>query len=225
MTRTPYFTQETFRFLEELKLHNDRAWFAANRGRYEDSVKVPALRFIEDFTPHLKRLSPHFGAGPRSLFRIHRDVRFSKDKRPFKTHTGIQFRHDRGRDVHAPGYYFHIEPDQCFAGLGLWHPTGPTLRAIRERIVEEPALWRKASRGRKLTAVLEMGGDTLTRAPRGFDPRHPYVEDLKRKDFMGRADLPEALVTSPDLPGELAKIYAAGTPLMDFLCKAVAVDF
>jgi uncharacterized protein (TIGR02453 family) len=222
---TPYFTSETFRFLKELKAHNDRAWFNANKGRYEDHVKVPSLRFIQDFAPYLKKLSPHFNAGPRSLFRIYRDVRFSKDKSPFKTHLGIQFRHDRGRDVHAPGYYFHIEPGQCFTGLGLWHPDGRTLRAIRELIVEQPALWKKATRVRRFTSVLELGGDSITRAPRGFDAEHPCVEDLMRKDFIGGASISEELVTSAHLPRELAKIYAAGTLLMEFLCKAVGVRF
>jgi uncharacterized protein (TIGR02453 family) len=222
---SPYFTQDTFRFLKELKAHNDRGWFARNKGRYEDHVKVPALRLIQDFAPHLKKLSPHFGAGPRSLFRIYRDVRFSKDKSPFKTHTGIHFRHDRGRDVHAPGYYFHIEPGQCFMGLGLWHPDGATLRAIRELIVEEPALWKKATRSRTFTAALELSGDSISRPPRGFDPGHPFVEDLKRKDFIGGCSLPEAFVTSPDLPRKLAGLFAAGTSLMAFLCRAVGVAF
>ena len=102
MAGGPYFTRETFRFLKDLKAHNERTWFKANKERYEDHVKVPALRFIEAFAPLLKKISPHFSAGPRSLFRIYRDTRFAKDKSPFKTHTGIQFRHDVGRDVHAP---------------------------------------------------------------------------------------------------------------------------
>ncbi|MGD8321387.1 MAG: TIGR02453 family protein, partial [Gemmatimonadota bacterium] len=139
MAVTPYFTRETFAFLEELADNNERAWFGANKGRYEDHVKVPALRFIQDFAPHLARISAHFTAGPRSLFRIHRDVRFSRDKSPYKTHLGIQFRHDAGRNVHAPGYYFHVEPGEVFVALGLWHPDGPATRKIREAMVEDPA--------------------------------------------------------------------------------------
>jgi uncharacterized protein (TIGR02453 family) len=222
---TPFFTKDTFRFLADLKAHNDRPWFAANKARYEDHVKVPALAFIEAFAPLLKKISPHFSAGPRSLFRIYRDTRFAKDKSPFKVHTGIQFRHDRGGDVHAPGFYFHIEPGACFTGLGLWHPDASALRRIRELIAEEAAAWKKATRGRGFTDALEMHGERLARPPKGFDPDHPMIEDLKWKDFIGGCSLTDAFVTSPDLPKALAKLFAAGTPLMKFLCKAVEVPF
>ena len=225
MAGPPYFTKDVFRFLKDLKANNDRAWFTANKERYEDLVKVPALRFIEDFAPHLKKISPHFNAGPRSIFRIYRDTRFTKDKSPFKTHVGIQFRHDVGRDVHAPGYYFHIEPGECFTGLGLWLPDSRSLSAIRELIVEEPAMWKKASRNRRFASSLEMSGERTSRVPRGFDPEHPLVEDLKWKDFIAGCSLPDSFVTSPDLPKELAKLFVAGTPFMEFLCKAVEVAF
>ncbi|HKJ01292.1 MAG TPA: DUF2461 domain-containing protein [Longimicrobiales bacterium] len=225
MAGSAYFTKDTFRFLRELAKNNKRDWFTANKGRYEEHVRDPALRFIQDFAPHLAKLSPHFHAGPRSLFRIHRDTRFSKDKSPYKTHSGIQFRHDRARDAHAPGYYFHIEPGSFFVALGLWRPDGPTTRKIRERMVEEPEAWKKASRSKKFTSTFEASGDKLSRAPRGFDPEHPLVEDLKWKDFIGSRDLDEELVTSPHLPRELARIFAAGTPYMAFLCDAVGVPF
>ena len=225
MAGNGYFTRDTFRFLKELAANNRRDWFADNKARYEEHVKDPALRFIQDFAPHLAKVSPHFHAGPRSLFRIHRDTRFSKDKQPYKTHTGIQFRHDAGKDVHAPGYYLHIEPGGVFVGLGLWHPDGPTLRKIREAIVEKPDGWKKATRGKKFTATYEMAGDRLSRPPKGFDPEHPLVEELKWKDFIGSRDLDEDFVTSPHLPRELARTFAAGSPLMAFLCGAVGVPF
>lgn len=225
MAGNGYFTRDTFRFLTELARNNRRDWFDENRARYDEQVRDPALRFIEDFAPHLARLSPHFHAGPRSLFRIHKDTRFSKDKSPYKTHTGIQFRHDQARDAHAPGYYLHLEPGTVFVGLGLWRPDGPTLRMIRERIVEEPAAWKKASRGRKFAGVFTQEGDRLSRPPRGFDPGHPLADDLRWKDFFGYRDLDEAFVTGPNLPSELAKILAAGSEYMAFLCKAVGVPF
>ena len=136
---------ELFAFLRELGAHNDRAWFAANRARYDDHVRDPLLCFIADFGPRLAEISPQFVADPRpaggSLFRIHRDTRFSRDKAPYKTNAGVQFRHAAGRDAHAPGFYLHLEAGEVFAAAGLWHP-GPTeLGKVRDAIVERSEEW------------------------------------------------------------------------------------
>lgn len=220
-----YFTRSVFHFMRELQANNDREWFAENKGRYEDHVKVPALRFIEDFASPLEKISPHFTATPRSLFRIYRDTRFSKDKSPYKDHTGIQFRHVESKNVHAPGYYLHIEPGAAFLGLGIWHPESQALRAIREHIVEDPAGWRKASQGKKFTDAFKLEGDRLKRPPKGFDPEHPLIEELKRKDFIAVQPLSQAFVTGRDLPEALAEVFRGGTPFMRFLCDAVGVPF
>jgi uncharacterized protein (TIGR02453 family) len=220
-----YFTRATFAFLKDLKANNDRDWFADNRGRYEDHVKDAALRLIEDFAPHLAKISPHFMATPRSLFRIHRDTRFSKDKSPYKTAIGVQFLHDRAKNAHAPGFYFHVAPGEVFLACGIWHPEAPALRKIRERIVEEPAAWKRASRGRKFVEAFELAGDSLKRAPRGFDPDHPLLDDLRRKDFIGVQRVTQTFATSATLPRDLAARFAAGTPLMRFLCEALEVEF
>ena len=223
------FSNGTFAFLRDLAKHNDREWFQAHKKRYEEVVKGPALRFIVETGPHLQKISPHFRADPRanggSLFRIYRDTRFSKDKRPYKTHTGIQFRHEAGKDAHAPGYYLHIEPGGCFFGLGIWHPDGPTLRKIREGIVEDESGWRKVTGGKGFRDRLELTGDSLVRPPRGFDPEHPLVEDLKRKDFIAVAPLTQKILTDPAFVKEFIKLCKAGTPLMAFLCKALDLSF
>ena len=99
-----------------------RDWFQENKEFYESAVKRPLLEFIEAFAPHLREISPHFRADARSLFRIHRDVRFSKDKRPYKTHAAAQFRHSAGKDVHAPGFYLHIEPGRVIGGRPSFSP-------------------------------------------------------------------------------------------------------
>ncbi len=225
MAKTRYFTDQTFRFLRDLAAHNERAWFLDNKARYEAHVKEPALRFIEDFSSRLKKISPHFHAGPRSLFRIHRDVRFSRDKSPYKTHAGIHFRHDASKDAHAPGFYLHVQPGSVFAGAGIWHPDGGTLRKIRTKISEEPGLWKAAARDRRFVESFELSGDRLSRPPRGFDPEHPFIEDLMRKDFIGVRELTQRFVTSPDLPDALADVFGAGKPLMRFLCKALELPF
>ncbi|MCH7945702.1 MAG: TIGR02453 family protein, partial [Armatimonadetes bacterium] len=118
MYASPRLKPELLKFLSDLKKNNNRQWFQKNKDRYESDVREPLLKFIEAFEPRLHKISPHFIADARktggSLFRIYRDTRFSHDKRPYKTHAGVQFRHERAKDVHAPGFYLHIEPKQVF---------------------------------------------------------------------------------------------------------------
>ena len=225
MARSPYFSRATFQFLKDLKANNDRDWFKANKDRYEDHVKTPALRLIQDFAGPLSGLSGHFQATPKSLFRIYRDTRFSKDKSPYKTAIGVHFRHERSKNAYAPGYYLHVAPGDVFAGMGIWHPESAALRQIREHIVAEPAAWKKVTGARKLNEQFRFEGDRLKRPPKGFDPEHPLIEDLKWKDFIAVRKLNQAFVTSADLPKELAKLFRSGKPLMGFLCDALGVPF
>jgi len=229
MTDSPHFTSKTFAFLRDLAANNRREWFQANRERYEEHVRAPALHLIAGFGPHLDRISPHFEADPRpvggSLFRLHRDTRFARDKSPYKTTVGIQFRHEAGASAHAPGFYLHVAPGASFAGAGAWHPDGPALKRIRDAICADPAAWKRAAHGRRFRARLELGGDALARPPRGYDPEHPLVDDLRRKDFYGLAALDRKTVAGPHLTRELAAIYRAGAPLVGFLCKALGLPF
>lgn len=224
-----YFTEDTLAFLDELRANNDRDWFSGNKARYEAHVKEPAIRFILDFEPKLHAISEHYIADPRpvggSLFRIHRDTRFSKDKSPYKTHTGIRFQHARNRDVHAPGFYLHIEPGGCFVGIGVWHPETKTLRAIRDAIVEDPAAWKKATSARRFRDRFELGGESLTRAPRGYDPEHPFVEDLKRKDFVAYFGVADAAVVRPEFLKEYAAACRDGAPFLRYLCGTMGLPF
>lgn len=162
-------------------------------------------------------------ATPRSLFRIHRDVRFSKDKSPYKTHVGVHFRHERSKDAHAPGYYLHVEPGEVFIGVGIWHPPGPALRAIRERIVEEPDEWTEVSRDAAFRERFQLAGDSLKGGPRDFDNDHPLIEDLKRKDFIGVRPVDDAFAIREDLPAALREEWSAAAPFMRFLCRALDV--
>jgi uncharacterized protein (TIGR02453 family) len=224
-----YFTAATFSFLKDLAENNDRDWFDENRDRYESHVKEPAQRFILAVGEELGRVSPHLRADPRpvggSLFRIYRDIRFSKDKRPFKTHTGIQFRHHRGKDAHAPGLYLHIEPRSCFLGMGTWRPAGPALKQIRTALVEDPEGWRSATRDADFQEAFELGGESLTRGPRGFDMEHPLADDIKRKDFIAVRSLPQSFVTGSDVVEETLALAERGAPFMAFLCRALEVPF
>lgn len=224
-----YFTSRTFAFLRDLAENNDRDWFAANRSRYDADVKEPAQRFILAIGEELDRISPHLRADPRpvggSLFRIHRDVRFSRDKSPYKTHTGIQLRHSLGKDAHAPGLYLHIEPRSCFVGMGTWRPGGPALKRIRAALVDHPEEWIRATRSPAFRERLELGGDSLKRGPRGFDPEHPLADDLKRKDFVAVCSVPQSFFTEGDLVEGTLDLAERGRPLMTFLCKALEVPF
>ena len=143
--KTQFISPALFDFMRELKANNDRSWFAENKSRFERDVRRPMMDFIIEFGDPLYDISPHLLAVPRqiggSLFRIHRDTRFSKDKTPFKTNVGAHFRHRAGRDAHAPGFYLHLEPGICFAGCGVWRPASAALAEIREAIVAHPEEW------------------------------------------------------------------------------------
>ena len=220
-----HITPDLFAFFRELKRNNSKEWFQSNKERYEQRVRLPLQRFIMNFEQPLRRISPHFRADPRpvggSLFRIHRDVRFSPDKSPYKTHGGIQFRHERGKDVHAPGFYLHLEPDNVFAAVGIWHPDSSALGRIREAIDSAPAKWQRAKNDPGFSKAYELGGDSLKRAPQGYDPNHPQIEDLKRKDFIASAALSEGDACAPDFPDRYALLCARATPFMKFLTEAL----
>jgi uncharacterized protein (TIGR02453 family) len=223
------FTADLFGFLKDLKKHNDRAWFARNKERYLDVVQEPAIEFVRAFAPALARISPQFVADDRpvggSLFRIYRDVRFSKDKSPYKTHVGISFRHRNGKDVHAPGYYLHLEPGQVFAAAGIWHPDREPLGRIRSAIAEKPGEWTKATHEKRFGSKFRLGGDVLKRAPVGFDPDHPLIEDLKRKDYIASVVFDERTVTRAGFVPLFSETCAAATPFMRFLCGALDQPF
>jgi uncharacterized protein (TIGR02453 family) len=225
----PSFTDALFAFLDDLRANNDKAWFAANRARYDADVLEPALVFIEDFAPRLEGISRHFRADARasggSLFRIHRDTRFSKDKTPYKTNIGIHFRHTSAKDAHAPGFYLHLERGAVFAGAGIWRPDGPTTQRIREAIVEDPDGWLAATRSPEFAARLHLDGDRLKRPPTGFDPAHPLVDDLRWKDFIGLAPLTDAAACGDGFIDDYEAICHAAAPLASFLCRALGLPF
>jgi uncharacterized protein (TIGR02453 family) len=225
-----FFDAELFDFLRDLAANNDREWFTANKARYQAVVQEPLLAFIAAFAKPLREISPAFVADPRpsggSMFRIYRDTRFSNDKSPYKTHAAAQFRHREGRDVHAPGFYLHLEPGNPLCGAGIWHPDGSTLGRLRDAIVDSPEAWRTA------VAAVEAGdprqrrgGDSLKRPPRGYDPGHPLIDDLKRKDHVTFCPLTEADVLAHDVVERVAAAFRPAIPYVRFLCQALDLDF
>mgnify|MGYP001458295661 CR=1 FL=1 len=155
--------------------------------------------------------------------RVHRDVRFSQDKRPYKTNVGIHFRHELGKDVHAPGFYLHIGLDEVFLGAGIWHPDSFSLKKIRQAIHQDPAAWKKAKGSQAFRHSFELAGDSLIRAPQGYPAEHPQIEDLKRKDHLGLCRLEPDALFEPSLVKEAAAVFRAARPYVAFLCQAIGV--
>lgn len=226
--RFPGFHPRLFQFLAELEEHNDREWFGEHRERYERDVREPARAFIRAMAPALQALSPALVASDKkvggSLMRVHRDVRFSPDKSPYKTNVGIQFRHRAGKDVHAPGLYVHLALDSCFLGSGLWRPEREALGRIRSAIAERPEAWKKIWRAKGL-APWSLGGETLTRPPRGVDPEHPLIAEIKRKDFIAICEIEHDAVLDPGFPRLVASRFRATRPFLGFLTQAVGLAF
>ncbi len=225
----PYFTPALFDFLRELRENNTREWFQGHRVRYEVDVRQPAMRFIAEFAPHLRKISPHFLADPRpvggSMFRIYRDVRFSRDKSPYKTHVGIQFRHAAGKDAHAPAFYLHLEPHNVLVAAGVWRPDRKELAKIRDAIVEHADEWQKITHTPGFTENFSLSADRLKRPPRGYDPDHPLIEDLKLKSFTAHVQLSEPDVCTPDFMEHFARLCHSLAPLVRFLTQALEMPW
>ncbi len=223
MSKRAHFTPELFEFLRQLKRNNKPEWFKKNRERYIEVARDPMLRFISDFGPRLRRISTRFTADPRpqggSMFRIYRDIRFSKDKRPYKTVVSAQFRHERGKDVHAPGFYIHLGADEVFAGSGIWRPDSGALALIRQAIVDRPRKWKG------IAQKANLGGDSLKKPPRGFDPEHPLVEDLKRKDFVTFTAFDEKTACKPGFIDRYAETCRRSAPFVRFLTEALELKW
>ena len=228
-TATTGFTPALFDFLRDLRANNDREWFQRNRARYEQDVRDPALRFIEAVAPRLRSVSRHVVADPRpvggSLFRIHRDVRFSKDKSPYKTAVGMYFRHEAAGAVAAPGLYLHLEPDESFAGGGVHMPDAATLTRIRDAIVGGTASWRRTVQDPAFAPMHTDMGESLKRAPQGYDPDHPFVDDLKRKSHTWHVRFSEDEVCAPDFLDEYIAVCRAAAPFQRFLARALDVPW
>ncbi len=203
------------RFLAELATHNDRAWFEQNKDRFEADVRSPAIDFIEDAAGWLEMAGyPYRGEAKKvggALSKIHRDVRFSTDKTPFHRHITIHFKHAQQSSTNVlPMVGLRIEPASVGMGGGIWAGQTATLKCIRDAIVEDPHAWAAATRG------VELWGDSLKTAPRGYDATHPMIADLRRKAFLASVPIPAAALT-----GDLLAAFQHGMqvlqPFLEFL--------
>ena len=230
-TNFPGFPKDLLRFYAELIENNNREWFTKNKQRYKDVVVYPMCDFIEAMAPRLEAIAPMYIADARphggSMFRIYRDVRFSRDPKPYKEHLACQFRHQAGRDAHAPGYYVHIALDGVRFGGGIYLPPAPALRAIRRAIDENSKKWQAVKADPDFQDTFDgIRGDSLKRAPKGFSPDHPEIEDLKRKTLFITKPLSSVeRITQPVFIEEVDDAFQKATPFMRFLTNAVELPF
>jgi uncharacterized protein (TIGR02453 family) len=182
------FPQSTIKFLTALAKNNNKDWFEKNRVRFDFEFLQPAVQFVIDLGERLTELSPNIIAIPKidkSIFRLHRDVRFSKNKQPFKTNMGLYFWEGHGKKMECSGLYFHIEPKLFFLGAGMYQFTKDQLIKYRE-VVSNPA------KGKELSELVKkllknknfhLGGKTYKKPPRGYDPDYLYNELLLHSGF------------------------------------------
>lgn len=210
-------------FFEALKFHQNREWFEENRGLYETDVLAPMVALVDDLTEAFaRRKIPLRGDGKRSIFRLNRDVRFSKDKSPYKTHAGAVLTRS-GSKKDSGLLYIHIDPTGCFTAAGFYMPEAPALAAVRKAILAHPNK-AKALLARLEKSGLELGtSDQLTRIPRGAEALKdgPLDGMIRLKSFIVEEKLPDKLVKSPKLAEQIVDFAERAKPLLDFGWQAV----
>jgi uncharacterized protein (TIGR02453 family) len=207
-------TRETLRFLGDLKKHNRREWFQANKTRYDEHIKAATESFLARAAPEVARTSKKLEGG---AMRIYRDIRFSKDKSPYRTNLGIHFA--SAKDWEGPGYYLHVSPGDSFFAAGMWRPEPPLAKKIRDAIAKKPSEWTRVTKG------LTLEEDRLARPPRGFPADHELVDELRRTSFCAVEKLADKTVVAADFPRRFGALCKKMAPLMKFLATAVHVSF
>ena len=223
------FTPAALRFFRGLAAHNEKTWFEAHRAEYEKDVREPMRALIDDMNGRFATFAPEIGGDPkRSMFRINRDIRFSRDKSPYKTNAGCWFHH-RGatRKVGSEakegsaGFYFHLQPGESFVGAGLWMPPRPQLNKLREAIDDDPDGFIRMTRSlpQRFNGVRDESA--LKRMPRGYAEDHPAAKWLRYQSFTTGRPLTDSQVTDPKLSALLAREYEALLPLVRWLNGAL----
>ena len=222
-----HITPRLYAFLNSLAKNNDRTWFEANREQFECDVRTPLLSFISDFDVYLRRLSPHFVADARkvggSLFRIHRDVRFSKDKSPYKTNVGVHFRHEQAQDAARRDTICTCSRAIRSLAWGSGIPIPATAGWIRAAIQSEPEQWREAISDFGRFALDDE--NKLRRRPPQVGEDHPCLDDIMREDWIGVCSIGQSAACASDFMERFAAMCASATPFMRFLCRALGMRF
>lgn len=218
------YSPEAFRFLKQLKRNNRREWFQPRKEDYERLLVHPTRSLVAELGDRLKGAVPGVRFDPkRAVFRIYRDVRFSSDKSPYKTHVAAQMSYPSKEGAASrPGFYFHVEPGEVFVGGGLYMPSAEQLKRLRLRIDRHPESLRsilKSSALRKHFGQLQ--GEKLTRAPKGWLPDHPHLDLLRQKQFFVGAEFDEATAQKKSFVDLVARHFKAAAPLLQWLDESV----
>ena len=213
------FPHETLKFFRELKQNNNREWFLTHKHIYEGKVKKPMIEFLLALKPELAKFAPEILVDPaKCIFRIYRDIRFSQDKSPYKTHIAASFQPKDFGKRPAAGLYFHLGTDEVFLGGGLYMPGSQELMAIRKHIAVHHKKLRKIISDSPFNRLFgEMKGEQLIRPPKGFPADHPAADLLRYKQYLAYVALPSTLAHKPDVVTQTVKYFRGMVPLVRYL--------
>jgi uncharacterized protein (TIGR02453 family) len=212
------------KFLKDLKKNNNKPWFDKNRDKYENA-RMDFHTFLQELIPAIASFDKPIGdlSVKECVFRINRDIRFSKDKTPYKSNMAGYF-NKGGKKSNGAGYYVHIEPGRSFAAGGMWQPLPADLAKIRQEIDYNFDAWKKINAGSSFKKMFVNGissEDILTRPPKGYDEKNPAIEFLKMKNYIVSRSFTDAEVQDKNFVKEAAKTFQAMKPLIDFLNTAI----
>jgi len=225
MTST-HLPASSLRFLSDLRTHNDKGWFENNRDRYEADLLEPARLLVAQLCRELGAPFPDIVGSPvprgGSLTRLHRDVRFSTDKRPFHTHIGMHFWHSSGRKMEVPGFFLRVDPDEVLIGTGLHQPEADVVARVRRAIDHDRAAWIAATQNRLFLRTWQgLAGESLKRVPSPWSSEDPLAQDLRRKEFTAFVHMPADEATRRGFSTRIVKHWRASAGLMAFLTEAM----
>ena len=218
------FPTECLTFFKKLKKNNNREWFAQHKDEFETFAKFPMQCFIAELAHHFQNFAPEFDMNPkRSIFRIYRDTRFSKDKTPYKTHIAAHFvLRGKPKGLEGSGYYLHIEPGEVFLGGGIYMPEADQLKKIRHAIAANSQEFLSVAESKILKKRFgKLDGEKLQRIPKGYEQEHPMAEWLKLKQFFVGVTLSDDVCLKKNFVRQAADIYKEATPLINFLNGAL----
>ena len=220
-----YFSGEAIKFLRGLKRNNDRLWFEARRGVFEKELKEPMLKLIGEVNDAMGEFAPmHVRPPQKIMMRIYRDIRFAKDKRPYKTHASAWWVRDGLQKTSGAGFYFHVGPTEVTVAAGVYMPEREQLLAIRRYLAEHHVEFRKAMAGKKLRSLMQEGdGMKLTRPPKGFSADDPALDLLVCRQWGVEASLPVERATMPTLVKDVVERFKAAAPVIAMLNTPLAV--